>query len=256
MIELAGLRFGEGMPKICVPLVTETLPDLEREAGAIKSLPADLLEWRLDHFTGEFQDGIALLRRAFPQKPILCTLRTRGDGGLFAGDAEAYEQSLLALLEQGGFQLLDIELSCGEARIEALIQKARERGIGTVVSSHDFEKTPDEEQLYETLLRMKRLGADLPKLAVMPHSAEDVLHLLSATLRASRAVGPVITMAMGALGVPSRVLGQLTGSCLTFGAGQSASAPGQLGAEDLKLLLTKLSVPTEKLESGAAQDEK
>ena len=87
--------------------------------------------------------------------------------------------------------------------------------------------------MVSTLVRMKELGADLPKLAVMPRCPGDVLALLSATLRASAQVGPVITMAMGSLGKVSRV-------CLTFGAGDSASAPGQLNAEDLKAILQDL----------------
>ena len=250
VIELAGLRFGEGTPKICVPLVAQSLAALEREAAAVAALPADLCEWRLDHFTGDFQEGIALLRRTLPRKPILCTVRTGRDGGLFDGSPEEYEQTVLSLLQQGGFELLDVELSCGEERVKRLVKAARTQGVGVVVSSHDFAKTPDAEQMYSTLLNMKALGADLPKLAVMPQTAEDVLALLSTTLRAYREIGPVITMSMGALGVPSRVLGELCGSCLTFGAGQSSSAPGQLDAKDLQWMLQKLS-QTQQTESGA-----
>lgn len=256
VIALAGLRFGEGDPKICVPLVAQDLSALEHEAAAISSLPADLCEWRLDHFDGKFQEGIALLRQVLSGKPILCTLRTWHDGGRFDGTPEEYEQYLLAILQQGGFDLIDIELSCGEERAKRLVKAAREEGAGVIVSSHDFAKTPDESELYSTLLRMKALGADLPKLAVMPQSAQDVLALLTATLRASQEIGPVITMSMGTLGISSRVLGRLVGSCLTFGAGQTASAPGQLCAGDLKLMLQKLSPNTEKKESGAVQDEK
>ena len=87
---------------------------------------------------------------------------------------------------------------------------------------------------------MKALGADLPKLAVMPQSPADVLAVLEATYEASAQIGPVITMAMGDLGKLSRVSGGLTGSCLTFGAGSSASAHGQLNAEDLRAILQDL----------------
>ena len=114
---------------------------------------------------------------------------------------------------------------------------ARRQGIGVVLSKHDFAKTPPAEEIAATLLHMKELGADLPKYAVMPHTPEDVLALLDATLRASRKVGPVITMSMGELGKLSRVSGGVFGSCVTFGAGQNASAPGQLDAEDLRAIL-------------------
>lgn len=240
-LEIAGLRFGAGAPKLCVPLVSDSLPALLREASAVRGLPADLYEWRLDHFSGSFEEGLALLQRELPGKPLLCTLRTRRDGGLADCGPEEYEKRLSALLERGGFALLDIELSCGEERAKALAARAHEKGLGAVVSWHDFQKTPSEETLFSTLVNMKRLGADLPKAAVMPQSPEDVLAMLSATLRAYREIGPVITMSMGTLGMPSRVVGQLFGSCVTFGAGAEASAPGQIGAEDLKVILEKLN---------------
>ena len=81
---------------------------------------------------------------------------------------------------------------------------------------------------------MKELGADLPKYAVMPRSPEDVLALLWATLQAAGRWGRSSTMSMGELGKVSRACGGMFGSCLTFGAGQNASARGQLNAEDLR----------------------
>ncbi len=50
-------------------------------------------------------------------------------------------------------------------------------------------------------------------------------------------LGPVITMSMGPIGQLSRVAGSVTGSAVTFGAGAEASAPGQLGAAELKQIL-------------------
>ncbi len=145
-----------------------------------------------------------------------------------------------SLIDSGEIDLVDLELSCGEERLKRLMALARDRGVGTVVSKHDFQKTPPAGEIASTLILMNRLGADLPKYAVMPHTAGDVLELLSATLEASEKIGPVITMAMGELGKITRVSGGVFGSCLTFGAGQNASAPGQLGAEDLRAILEDL----------------
>ena len=44
---------------------------------------------------------------------------------------------------------------------------------------------------------------------------------------------PVVTMSMGGLGVLSRIGGELSGSCITFGAYGAVSAPGQLQADEL-----------------------
>ena len=87
---------------------------------------------------------------------------------------------------------------------------------------------------------MKALGADLPKYAVMPRTPGDVLALLAATWEASSEIGPVITMSMGELGKITRAEGGVFGSCLTFGAGLNASAPGQIDAENLRAILEDL----------------
>ncbi len=129
---------------------------------------------------------------------------------------------------------MDIELACGEERSPGWCPWPSARGSGVVISKHDFAKTPPSEEIAAALRKMKALGADLPKYAVMPHTPEDVLALLSATRQASREIGPVITMSMGELGKVTRACGGVFGCCLTFGAGQSASAPGQIGAEDLQ----------------------
>ena len=95
-------------------------------------------------------------------KPLLCTLRTQGEGGQARLSPEEYERRLVDLLQTGGFGFVDIELSCGEERARRLIALARSRGLGVVVSRHDFQKTPPQGEMVETLLRMKALGADLP----------------------------------------------------------------------------------------------
>lgn len=241
IVETAGLRFGEGLPKICIPLTGGGIPALISEIQEVRDLPADLYEWRIDCFFGGYSEGLDALGQELAGKPLLCTLRTKGEGGRAELSPEGYEAFLSGLLDRGGFQLLDIELSCGEDRVKRLVEKAHGKGIGVVVSRHDFEKTPPQEEILRTLEQMKELGADLPKMAVMPQAPKDVLTLLSATLRASEKIGPVITMSMGPLGKLSRVSGQVFGSCLTFGAGQSASAPGQINAEDLRAILEDIS---------------
>ena len=114
-------------------------------------------------------------------------------------------------------------------------------GVPVILSSHDFRKTPEPEELLLRLRTMERLGAGIAKLAVMPKSEKDVLALLAATREAADTVScPVITMSMGAMGVISRVSGRLTGSCMTFGSAGRASAPGQLPAGTLSEILEML----------------
>lgn len=237
---LGGLTFGRGLPKICVPLVGNGAPALFHEIQCVFGLPADLYEWRVDTFFGDPLDALPEVCRGLSGKPLLCTLRTEEEGGKAKCSREEYEEILSAFLFRGGFQLIDVELSSGEERVKRLSAMAKEKGIAVVVSRHDFQGTPSEEEIYSTLCRMGELGADLPKYAVTAQTPRDLLHLFSATLRAREQVGPVITMAMGDMGKLSRVCGAHFGSCVTFGAGENASAPGQLNAEDLRAILEDL----------------
>ena len=239
-LEIAGLRFGEGLPKICVPLTGNGMPALLNEMQYAACLPADLFEWRADCFFGDPLDALPALRPTLGDRPVLCTVRTEREGGSAGITPEEYEELLSAMLDRGGFSLIDIELSCGRERTLRLLDLARRRGVAAVVSKHDFQSTPAAGEIFGTLQEMKELGADLPKYAVMPRNARDVLSLLEATLRSSQTFGPVITMSMGGLGKLSRVSGALFGSCVTFAAGQRASAPGQLNSEDLRAILQDL----------------
>lgn len=244
-LEVAGLCFGQGLPKICVPLAAREMPELESQLSRAEQLPASLYELRADFLSGEITPALELLDKK-ASRPWLCTLRTKGQGGLAELSPEEYELRLADILKLGGFQFLDIELACGEERVARLAKAAREKGMGVIISQHDFVKTPDKTEMLALLSQMKALGADLPKLAVMPQSPLDVLSLMEVTLRAVEQLGPVITMSMGELGKASRVCGGLTGSCVTFGAGAQASAPGQISADRLKEILWDIT-PEERL---------
>ena len=86
---------------------------------------------------------------------------------------------------------------------------------------------------------MQEYGADIPKIAVMPKSVDDVITLLDATNTMKTQYGdrPLITMSMGGTGVISRLAGEVFGSAFTFGAGKEASAPGQIPVAELRKVL-------------------
>ena len=87
---------------------------------------------------------------------------------------------------------------------------------------------------------MQELGADLPKIAVMPQcKKKDVLTLLAATeeMVHGYADRPIITMSMAKDGAVSRMCGEVFGSALTFGTVGQTSAPGQIETEKLREIL-------------------
>ena len=104
--------------------------------------------------------------------------------------------------------------------------------------------TPSREVIVNRLIQMKEFLADVPKIAVMPHTTGDVLTLLEATaeVKALYPSDPIITMAMGELGVVTRTAGALFGNAMTFASAGKASAPGQIDVHALKRILNTIDV--------------
>lgn len=243
-VKVRNIVIGEGMPKICVPIVGVTKEAILEEARAITKLPADVVEWRIDWFEGVFdwaqmEDVLKALRETLDEMPILMTFRTSKEGGEKAIDDETYAEINIKAAKTGLIDLVDVEVFTGDEIVKKIIEGAHEAGVKVVASNHDFDKTPDKEDIVGRLCKMQELGADIPKIAVMPQSKKDVLTLLAATeeMATEHADRPIITMSMAGIGVVSRLAGEAFGSALTFGAAAKASAPGQMEVNDLKKVL-------------------
>lgn len=244
------LEIGRGRPCIIVPLTSSDPAALEEEAESLASLPADMVEWRVDMFcapTGVDEravlSALSGLRERI-QVPILATFRTEDEGGCCPLSDEGYASLCADLCRSGNIDLLDVEAFFRSGDAGSIIAAAHACGVPVVASNHDFHATPPKDEIVRRLLYMQdELDADILKIAVMPRSRADVLTLLSATEEASRlAHRPVISMSMGPLGVISRVCGQIFGSAATFGAAKKASAPGQMDVCSLDTVLRTLEL--------------
>lgn len=246
-VKVRNIVIGEGMPKICVPIVGVTKEAILNEARAITKLPADVVEWRIDWFENVFdfaalEDVLKDLRAVLGDMPILMTFRTSKEGGEKAIEDEVYADINIRAAQTGYVDLVDVEVFTGDEIVKKIIDGAHAAGVKVVASNHDFFKTPDKDDIVGRLRKMQDLGADIPKIAVMPQNKKDVLTLLAATEEMANeyADRPIITMSMAGTGVISRLAGEVFGSALTFGAAAKASAPGQMGVTDLKQILTLL----------------
>jgi len=243
-VEVRGVRIGEGIPKICVPIVGTTRDEILAAAKSFESVKKDVVEWRADWFEGVFDFAqveavLKELRRVLGNTPILFTFRTANEGGEKAIEPAAYAELNKRAAATGLIDLVDVEAFTGDEVVRDIIESAHESGVVVVASNHDFEKTPEKDEIVRRLRKMQELGADIPKIAVMPQSRKDVLTLLSATeeMASKYADRPIITMSMSATGLISRLCGECFGSALTFGAVGKASAPGQMNASDLSEIL-------------------
>lgn len=243
-VMVRNLKIGQGIPKICVPIVGTTEEEILAEAAKIAALPADVTEWRADWFEGVFDHLRVLgvlgeLRTILGERPVLFTFRTSKEGGAREIEAPVYQALNQTAAESGLIDLLDTEVFSGDQVVREIIESAHRAGVRVIASNHDFKSTPPKEELIARMRHMQKLGADILKIAVMPQSPADVLELLSATEVMTRLYTqcPIITMSMSGTGLISRLAGEVFGSALTFGTAGKASAPGQMEAEGLKKIL-------------------
>ena len=220
------------------------------QVEALATCRADIVEWRADTFlaslvgshfvaASEVESDVVHMARYVADSsplPLLATIRTSVEGGEAYLDDEEYCALVRALaLVAGG---VDVEISRDGS--SALIEEAHEAGAIVVASFHDFEGTPGDEQLAEVLAAMNYAGADVLKFACMATSATDAARVLAAQAWAREAYDrPVIGIAMGPNGAPTRLVGSALGSAATFATlpGWEGSAPGQFTVEQVRAVL-------------------
>ena len=214
-----------------------------QEAQVVKDLKPDVVEWRVDLYENVenlecVKEMISSLRLDV-EELLLFTFRSHEEGGSKVITDDFYVQLNQTAIRTGQIELVDVELFNEEENVKAILGRAKEHGVYVIMSNHDFEKTPAKEEIVSRLRKMQEFGADIPKIAVMPKSVDDVITLLDAThtMKSQYADRPLITMSMGGTGVISRLAGEVFGSAFTFGAGKEASAPGQIPVADLRKVL-------------------
>ena len=244
IVKVRNVEIGSGIPKVCVPIVGKAQGEILSAAKEIMKTTANLIEWRVDWFEEIFdfdkvRETLLMLREIMEDRPILFTCRTSDEGGEISLTEQQYKILNQVAIESGMIDLIDVEMFSFGTVTEELIYFARENNVKVVGSNHDFDSTPAQQEILKRLIFMQENGADIPKIAVMPQDAKDVLTLLSATEEMTREHNetPIITMSMGAKGVISRVSGLLFGSAVTFAAVGKTSAPGQLEVEEVRKIM-------------------
>ncbi|CAN5355831.1 type I 3-dehydroquinate dehydratase [soil metagenome] len=246
-VRLRSVELGSGRPKVCVSLLGTTVDEMVAAVNDLVIDELDLVEVRLDHVAGSatdvslVADSLRAVRAVLADGiPIIATFRSEREGGVQPITPEGY----VAVIETatGLSDAIDIELTTPRPDLDTLVAQAKATGVAVIISNHDFEATPSKTEIVERLLMEQALGADIVKVAAMPLVAADVITLLAATdeFVTRHATVPTITMSMGGLGAISRIAGETFGSCLTFGFVGAPSAPGQLGAGELRAMLERL----------------
>jgi len=206
------------MTQICVSLTEETTEGIVQRLGELAGV-ADLFEVRGDLVLD--LDLLTILRAR--TKPLLFTCRSAEEGGFWTDSETRRRMNLLEAVKRG-FDYVDVEY--GSDFLDVMMEKS---GNGLVVSHHDLTATP--ENLDELYLKSCAKGADIVKIAVTPRSIADVGRLLEFARRTACKGGkPLVVVAMGPLGVITRVVGGRYGAPFTYASAApgAESAPGQI----------------------------
>ncbi len=244
VVQVKNVRFNEGKPKVCVPVVAKSKKEILDEFKYAISLDCDVIEWRIDHYEDVLEtEELSLLAKELhalsEEKVFLITFRSYREGGVLDISDEEYALIYQELIKEQACDMLDIELFMPDKLVSELVDLAHDHGLTVIMCNHDFHQTVSHEEIVRRLCMMQDKGADICKIAMMPQSEEDVLTLLAASLDMAKnhARCPLITMSMGSMGTISRISGEIFGSSMTFGVGRSSSAPGQIPVDRLQKCL-------------------
>ena len=224
--------FGTGVNRICAVAAAATARELQVlvRAGLRETRTVELrLDWLRDDKERHAFLGW-LKKQHFPGANFVATCRRRVGGGEFASDAGA-ELYWLIKARDAGCAWCDLEV---ETLRELPGESARGFNLpeNVLLSLHDFQRTPP---LPKNLKPSKRSGVAAIKLAAMSRTLADSARLLRGA-RASGKAHHIVTVPMGELGLPARILALREGSALAYAPVAVATAPGQVSLRDLKYL--------------------
>lgn len=250
MLEIKNIKIGDGQPKMCVPITGKTTEEIAEQANRAKQSIAEIVEWRADLFSesqeiDDMMETLEMIAGIMPEKILLFTFRSVEEGGNWPVSLKMYHDLCLAAASTQKIDLIDIEFGKVEFLGRKFVQDLKIQGVKIIMSSHDYDHTPEDATMIYRIGVMNQFGADIGKIAALPHSLEDVLRMMNIVSK-SRAFNqlPIATISMGDLGKVSRITGEITGSVLTFGSLEDAqtSAPGQIPIEELQFILETLHI--------------
>ena len=189
---------------------------------------AEMAEIRLD--LTEFDNNEIRKVFAFP-KPLIATFRP-GD----YDDDERLEKLKLAI--EAGAQYVDIEIESEEGYRNELVNFARKRQCQVIISYHNFDITPQQNELRKIVNTCFDYNADITKIATLVNDDREIAALFSLYDINKN----VLAIGMGEKGKITRVMAPFLGAPFTFAAPDKGdnTAPGQLTYSRMKEMIKQL----------------
>lgn len=227
------------LPRICIALGLPTPEELLQHARREAEAGERFLEFRLD-FLPDPRAGFDVLRRFLARHPdcsVLATCRRHQNHGRYNGSIDEQLEILSEAVDCGACAV-DVEIESAEVSPSRL-HRFDSRAL-VVISYHNFEGTPALDPIVR---RMTHIPAAAYKIVTMARKPTDNLRVLNLTRAYPKT--PLVMLAMGESGFPTRVLSAVHGGLFTYAAPSAAegTAAGQVCARQLRSLyrIEKLS---------------
>lgn len=225
------------MINICVSIAAENPENLREKINKAFSYGANYIEIRFDFLNLSDMEQTLKIAENVREKAIF-TLRTSTEGGKFKGDNND-RMMWLEKLSIAKPMLVDIEYNTIKDN-DDLANYLKKQKIPTLVSWHDFEKTPPKDQLKYMLEKM-RVYSNHIKMVTTAINIVDALRILD-LLYENAAESNLIAFSMGEAGIISRIMCTIIGrSPFTYAALEESTAPGQLTVVQMRDIYDKIS---------------
>ena len=206
------------MNLLCVTMIEKTIADLINTAKRCQILDADLVEIRLD-FLEEPISKFSLLKlielKELIDQKLLLTIRPSWEGGKYI-DEEKTRVDILKEAIKLEFDYIDVELKMAKEYHDLLVKNAKDSGIHTIVSYHDYQETPGWKEIISKMEACLNTGASIAKVVFNGRSYEDVLNIFQASKAAREKEYSFTIMGIGSYGPLTRFLGPFTGSKIIY----------------------------------------
>ena len=218
------------MTLLCASVIGPSFNEALKQLRAIEK-EGDIVEFRLDKMSGVTQEQVNKLIK-LAKKPTIATFRSAEEGGAVKVPTPVRIERLKQCID-AGVSLVDVELAESWAARE-VANYANSRGAKTIISYHNFKKTPNASALMSVVRRSRELRADVVKIATNAQNVADEELIIKMMRFCKLRQVPFVAIGMNPNSARTRFSAINEGAFLTFGRIGAGSAPGQPTLSELK----------------------
>jgi 3-dehydroquinate dehydratase-1 len=226
----------------CIPLTGISMVEIESEIAEGMRQQCDYFEWRRDYFgigdiiseSQELENIMAICQK-IGETGLIYTFRGKVEGGAGNWSDADRLRGIKAAICSNLVDYVDVELVNSDSFHQEIMNALKAGQSGKILSSHNFNQTPEAQEITEIFSKMTEKHADVLKLAVKTETSLELQRLIKASLdfQTDRAM---IVIGMGSAGAVTRIAPEILGGSLSFAAGVKKTAPGQLEIAEISKL--------------------